>query len=143
MLHAHTLKQNAGAMADTIVSNASMAAQQLADEAQHTASRVGAQLTDWTEDRGQKLAALWSLGGSRARSMVLSRPLLSLTLVAGASALATYWYLKRRSESAAPQTSSASSNQNSQAQSRVEKRDVESQYSAPQSTTVPASTTVM
>lgn len=89
------MKQNAGNLAEQLSNNASAIADNLVDEAQSTAAKVGTQLADWTENHGHKVAGLMSLSGMRVRNLVLTRPLFCLTLVAGASALAAYLLTRR------------------------------------------------
>ena len=90
-----TMKQNAGNLAEQLSNNASAIADNLTDEAQYAAGKVGTQLADWTENHGHQVAGLMSLSGTRVRNLVLARPLFCLTLVAGASALAAYLLTRR------------------------------------------------
>lgn len=90
-----TMKQNAGNLAAQLTNNASAIADNLADEAQYTAGKMGTQLANWTENHGHKVAGLLSLSGVRVRNLVLARPLFCLTVVAGASALAVYLLTRR------------------------------------------------
>lgn len=98
MKHAHTqmLKENAGGKAADFIDHTQAAARALADEAQSTAETVGSQLSGWTQEHGHKVAALWSLGGGRLRRAVLSKPFLSVALVAGAGLLAYNIWKKRQ-----------------------------------------------
>ena len=93
--------KNAKDHADAIASHAAAAAHQLAGGAQSSVQQVGDQLSDWVE-RGQQ-AAIWSLGSRKARNAVLSKPFLSMALVAGAGALVTYLFMRRYGQ-ANPQT---------------------------------------
>ena len=93
--------KNAKDHADAIASHAAAAAHQLAGGAQSTVQQASDQLSDWVE-RGQQ-AAIWSLGSRKARSVVLSKPFLSMALVAGAGAFITYMLMRRYGQSS-PQT---------------------------------------
>lgn len=96
MKHAQpqALKENADGV-DRFAANINATARALADDAQSTAEKVGAQLSGWTEEHGHKVAALWSMGGGRLRRVVFSKPFLNVALIAGAGALA-YYLLKKR-----------------------------------------------
>lgn len=85
--------RNAKDHAEAMVSHASAASEQLAEGAQSTVQHASERLADWAE-RGQK-AALWSLGSRKARGLMLSKPFLSLALVAGAGAVVTYMLMRR------------------------------------------------
>lgn len=93
--------RNAKDHADAMINHASAAAEQFAGGAQSTMQQAGDRLANWAE-RGQK-AALWSLSSRKARGVVLSKPFLSLALVAGAGAVVTY-LLMRRYGYVSPQT---------------------------------------
>jgi len=115
------MQKNANDLTNVVSGSASLAARHLADEAQSTVERAGAQLSNWTESHGRQAAALMAVSGKRLRNLVWTRPLLCLTLVAGTSALAAYWLTRRYANNAQTDRAGQSHNANHHASSATSK----------------------
>jgi hypothetical protein len=78
---------------NTFAENARRSAYDLADKTRGLADRA----SEWTESHAQDAAAALEEGSTRAKEFIQHRPVLTLALVIGASALAAYWMTRRPS----------------------------------------------
>jgi len=88
-------KDSASETADTFAANARRAAYEVADKTRGVANKV----SDWTETRAQDAAEALEQGTARTREFIQHRPVVTLALVVGISALTAYWLTRRPSTS--------------------------------------------